>query len=134
MVVHSAAHIGAALDAAAALGAAVTLRTAPGAIHYAGPLYLLKMVETALAKRPPPPRVRVRALLDCGDDAALAYAALRTGWRALLFTGPARVRAQLAAAARRHAGVLEHRPTPALDLLDHPDPAAACLAWLAAGR
>ena len=131
---HSVEHIRAALDAAASLGAGVTLRTAPGAIHYAGPLYLLKLVETAFAERPPPANVRVRTLLDCGDDAALAYAALRTGWRALLFTGPARVRVQLAATARRHAAVLEHRPSPALDLLDHPDPPSACLDWFAAGR
>ena len=132
IIVHSAEHIRAALEAAHQLGAEVTLRTAPGAAQYAGPLYLIKLVAQVVDGEPRPAGADRLAgvVLDCGGDGALAHAALRTGWRAVLFTGPARVRAEVCAAAAAHGATVLSRAAPALDLLDQAAPLAACHAWL----
>ena len=132
IIVHSAEHIRAALEAAHQLGVGVTLRTAPGAAHYAGPLYLIKLVAQAIDGEPRPVGADRLAeiVLDCGEDAALAHAAIRTGWRAVLFTGPARLRAEVRAAAEAHGASVLSRAAPALDLLDEAQPLAACRAWL----
>lgn len=135
IIVHSAAHIRAALKAADQLGVEVTLRTAPGAAHYAGPLYLIKLVAQVTGGKPEPAGGNrlARVVLDCGDDGALAHAALRAGWRAILFTSPARLRAEVEAAAEARGASVLTRATPALDLLDEARPGDACRAWLESG-
>ena len=135
IIVHSAEHICAALEAAHQLGIEVTLRTAPGAAHYAGPLYLIKLVTQVIDGEPRPVGADRLAgvVLDCGEDATLAHAAFRTGWRAVLFTGPARLRAEVRAAAEAHGALVLSRAAPALDLLDEAAPLAACRAWLTKG-
>jgi hypothetical protein len=63
------------------------------------------------------PAARSAALLDCGDDAGVAQAAIRAGSEAIVFTGRVDVAARLAEIAGQ-AGVrlLTIRPKPALDL------------------
>ncbi|HEU0215720.1 MAG TPA: hypothetical protein VFQ90_03610 [Stellaceae bacterium] len=64
------------------------------------------------------PTARFSAVLDCGDDAGAAQAALRAGVATIVFTGRADVAERLAAiAAATGARVLTARPGADLDLL-----------------
>ena len=57
------------------------------------------------------------AILDCGDDAGAAQAAIRARVGAVIFTGRAEVAARLAAIAEEAGlGLLTTRPPPLLDL------------------
>ena len=114
----------AALDAAAELGVSLVLRSAPGAAAYAGPRYLKRLVERAAGGS------AAEVLIDCGDDAGLALTALDAGWRRVLFTGRPAVRAKLAGIAARTGAEVSAARAPALDLLDHPEAAAACREFL----
>ena len=114
IVVHSLAHAVAALTAAAETGVPVTLVSAPDAGLYAGPGWWREVVA---AGRAAVPTARSTALLDCGDDAGAAQAALRAGVEAIVFTGRVDVAARLAdIASGRGARVLTVRPVAALDL------------------
>ncbi len=84
----------AALAAARKNHTAITLQTAPGVAAYAGVGYLMAVIEQAGADR-------CEAVIDCGEDAGLALAALRTGWKKLLFSGRRDVRAKLAQIAEQ---------------------------------
>ena len=65
------------------------------------------------------PAARAGALLDCGDDAGAAQAALREGVEEIVFSGPDEVRERLADIARgRGSRVHRNRPPAALDLVD----------------
>jgi hypothetical protein len=79
-------------DVAAALadGAAVdALRTAPWMAAAYGPLVLYEMMAKARAAQVP-------VVLDCADDADIAMAALRVGWKHIAFSGRDDVRQKLA--------------------------------------
>ena len=127
VVFHSPSHARAALAAARELDKAVVLRTAPGAAGYAGALYLKRVVEEALKDYP---EVRAEAVIDCGEDPGLVLGALRIGWRAVCFTGPAKVRRKLADIAAARGARLVRGRGKALDLLEWPEPAVACRRWL----
>ena len=77
VVVHHLEQARAALAAAAELGCAIELRSAPGAAGYAGVGYLKALGD----------EVGHELLVDCGDDAGLVMAALRTGCRRIAFSG-----------------------------------------------
>ncbi len=128
MIFHSLDHARAALAAAAEARAPLILRTAPGAAAYAGAGYLKAVVDRARADAPD---ARAEAAIDCGDDAGLALAALRAGWTALFFSGEEDARRRIAAiAAAQGARLLaDARAEETLDLLDSPDPEAACRAF-----
>ena len=65
------------------------------------------------------PAARAGALLDCGDDAGAAQAALREGVEEIVFSGRDEVRERLADIARgRGSRVYRNRPPAALDLVD----------------
>lgn len=130
IIFHSGTHILMALDAAAQLDVKVTLRTAPGAARYAGPLYLKNLILQTLCAEPRPSGAgRLdQIVLDCGDDGALALAALRIGWRTILFLGSPSLRAEVEASANG-VEVLTYA-APALDLLEEINPNTACYAWL----
>ncbi len=83
-------------DARAALesATAVTLQTAPGAAAYAGAGYLMAVIEQAGADK-------AEAVIDCGEDAGIALAALRGGWKRLLFSGRKEVFIKLAQIAEQ---------------------------------
>lgn len=124
VVFHEAGHVRAALDAAEELGLSLVLRTAPGAAAYAGPRYLKRLVERAAGGS------AAEALIDCGDDAGLALTALDAGWHRVLFTGRPAVRAKLAGIAAKTGSQVSAARAPALDLLDHREPVAACREFL----
>jgi hypothetical protein len=83
-----------ALERARAEGVATLLVSAAEVTAFAGAGYW-HALEEALG-RP--------IVIDCGDDAGLAMAALRTGSRDLLFTGSAAVATKLAGIAQQYGG------------------------------
>jgi hypothetical protein len=120
IVVHSLAHAVAALRAAAEAGRPVLLLSAVDAGLSSGAGWWREVIAAARASVPAAPGVvQAEALLDCGDDAGAAQAALRSGVEAIVFSGPVEVAERLADIARRHGRrVLTERPFPALDLGD----------------
>ena len=76
IVVHTLDDALAALKAAAETGQMVTLQSAPGAILYAGSLYLLTLYKQACAQYP---AARSTFVLDCADAAAQALEAMLIG-------------------------------------------------------
>ncbi len=128
VIVHSLGQARAAVQAAAGLGVALTLTSAPGAAASAGVPWFREVVRLAAAAAP---CVEVTALIDCGDQPGLVLAALRDGAKLVRFSGRKSVAEKLAAIARRQEAVLITGRLEALDLLDHPDPQAACHDWLA---
>jgi len=116
IIVHSLAHAVAALSVAAAAGRPVTLASAPDAGIYAGPGWFGALVAAA---REAVPAAQGTVLLDCGDDAGAAQAAIRAGIEGIIFTGPADLAERLTdIAGQRGARLLTVRPVPALDLGD----------------
>ena len=127
IIFHSLAHALAALRAAQETGVDMCLVTAPGAARYAGPDHLKKSVDLALAEfEDASPDV----LIDYGDDAGPAMSALRSGWKALAFSGEPAVKHRIADMASQCGARLMDRPADALDLLDERHPDAACRRWL----
>jgi hypothetical protein len=123
VVVHDRAQAEAALAVAEELGCAIRLRSAPDAAGYAGVGYL-RALGDALGHE---------ILVDCGDDAGLVMAALRTGCRRLAFSGPAPVSQRLAEMAAEVGAWYRHEAeAPALALCLSPDDDARfrCRAWL----
>jgi len=129
VIVHSLDHARTAVAAAASLGRDVTLVSAPGAGAYAGPLWFKAVVDEAAAAFP---GIAVTAVLDCGAEPGTVLAALRAGFRRVIFTGPEAMRARLAEIAAATGAAIEPRQPGALDLLGQRD-AAACRAFLAGG-
>ena len=128
IIVHSLDHARAALAAADGLGAAVTLRSAPGAAAYLGATVFRDMVaDAALAF----PGVPLTAVLDCGKDPGLALNALRHGIKALRLDTAWDVRRRVADIAAQTDAVLDEDSGPALDLCAVANPEAASRAWLA---
>jgi len=116
IVIHSLAHAVAALSAAAEAGRPVVIASAPDAGIYAGPGWFGAVLRTA---REAVPGAQCTALLDCGDDAGAAMAAIRAGIPAIVFAGPADVTARLAdIATKAGTKLLSERPAAVLDLGD----------------
>ena len=108
----------AALAAAAAAGCPIQLRSAPGAAGYAGVGYLKALGEQAGQE----------LLIDCGDDAGLVMAALRTGCRRLVFAGAEEVGRRLAEIAEQlGAELVAEAHAPEILILEPEDDAAALL-------
>lgn len=114
LVVHSLAHAIGALRAAVGAACPIVLLSAPDAGVYAGPGWFRALVEAA---RQMVPEARVRAMLDCGDEAGAALAAIRAQVEGAIFTGRPDVAHRLAEIAGQ-AGVrfATERPAAALDL------------------
>ena len=123
IIFHDLGHARAALAAAHEHNLAITLQTAPGAAAYAGVGYLKAVNDKAGAHE---------AIIDCGEDPGVVLAALRAGWKRLIFSGERDVFDKLAQmAGQQGATITEAGPKgPILDLLDAPDPAIACLDFL----
>jgi hypothetical protein len=121
--IHDLGQARAALAAAAELGVAIQLRSAPDAAAYAGVGYLQALGRAAGHE----------LLVDCGEDPGLVMAALRTGCRKLAFSGSAELAARLADLAAQHGATLRHESaTPDALLLDAgTDPRPALQARLA---
>jgi hypothetical protein len=88
----------AALAEAARRGEPVELRSAPDAAAYAGIGYLQALGAAAGQE----------LLIDCGDDAGLVMAALRSGCRKLAFSGSRATAARLADMAAELDAELRH--------------------------
>jgi hypothetical protein len=118
VVVHHLEQARAALAAAAEAGCTIQLRSAPGAAGYAGVGYLQALGEQAGQE----------LVIDCGADAGLVMAALRTGCRRLVFSGSEEVRCRLADMAEQlGAELIAAAPAPEMLILQPEDDAAAVL-------
>ena len=123
-MVHHLDQARAALAAAAEIGCAIELRSAPGAAGYAGVGYLKALGDQAGQE----------LLIDCGDDAGLVMAALRTGCRRIAFSGSAELAGRLADMAERSGATLvPETQAPELIMLQPEDDAAAVLRARASG-
>ena len=122
IAVHDLDQARAALAAAEEASVLLRLRSAPDAAGYAGVGYLKALGD----------EVGHELVIDCGDDAGLAMAALREGCRRLAFSGSAEVAQKLADMAVQIGAELRHETTPpdALVLSPEGDARAAVLAWL----
>jgi hypothetical protein len=125
-VVHHLEHARAALAAAVELGCRVELRSAPGAAGYAGVGYLKVLGDEAGHE----------LLIDCGDDAGLAMAALRTGCRRIVFSGSEELGRRLGEMAEQLGAVLvvEAEAPDQVMLLPEDDAAAILRAGLCGTR
>jgi hypothetical protein len=118
VVVHHLDQARAALAVAAELGCALELRSAPGAAGYAGVGYLKALCD----------EVGYELLIDCGDDAGLVMAALRTGCRRIAFSGSDELGRRLGdIAAQLGAALIMEGQTPEVVMLQPEDDAAAIL-------
>ncbi|MGH6944463.1 MAG: hypothetical protein ACREH6_09615 [Geminicoccaceae bacterium] len=111
------------MAAAEEVGVKVQLRSAPDAAFYAGVGYL-EALGVALGHE---------LLIDCGDDAGLVMAALRTGCRRLAFSGDPEIAQKLADMADQLGAELHHEsaaPPEILLLMPETDARSAVLAWL----
>ncbi len=129
IMVHSLDDARTAAEVAADLGVPLTLVSAPGAAAYLGPGWF-RTVTAILARSHP--GLQIAAVMDCGDKAGHALAALQAGVPRVRFTGRKAVAAKLAEIAAAQGGEVLIGRLRALDLLDLPDPGAACRRWLAA--
>jgi hypothetical protein len=123
VIVHSLDQALAAAVAAEALAVPLTLRSAPGAAGYAGVGWFAAIASILAEKHP---TLSATLILDCADEAGTAMGALRRGIAHLRFTGPPEVATKLTALG----AILDTDTRPALDLLGHADPEAACRCWL----
>ncbi|MGC2854473.1 class II fructose-bisphosphate aldolase [Novispirillum sp. DQ9] len=128
VVVHTPQHVRAALAAAYAAERPVILASAPGAAQYQGPGWLLRVARTAASGCP---GVRWTLVLDAGDAAGFALAALEAGVPAVCVDGLPRegLRSLRAIADGLGATVLEGQRD-GVDLLSCADPVAACRSLL----
>ncbi len=115
-MVHHLEQARSALAAAAEAGCAIELRSAPGAAGYAGVGYLKALGD----------EVGHELLVDCGDDAGLVMAALRTGCRRIAFSGRDDVARRLHDMAGQLGAVVE-ADAPEVLMLQPEDDAAAIL-------
>jgi hypothetical protein len=95
-VVHHLEQARAALAVAAEVGCAIELSSAPGTAGYAGVGYLKALGD----------EVGHELLIDCGDDAGLVMAALRTGCRRIVFWGSEELVRRLGEMAEQLGAVL----------------------------
>jgi fructose/tagatose bisphosphate aldolase len=117
-VVHHLEQARAALAAAAEAGCPIQLRSAPGAAGYAGVGYLKALGQQAGQD----------LVIDCGNDAGLVMAALRTGCRRLVFAGSEEMRRRLGEMAEQlGAELIAAAPDPETLVLQPEDDAAALL-------
>jgi hypothetical protein len=128
VIVHSLDHARLALAAARAAKKPIVLRSAVGAASYVGAGWFAAMVARAAREFP---GVNFTESLDCGEEAGHAMAALREGVRMVRLSGPKKLRAKVASMAKKSGAVLDEDDSPALDLLEVDNPAAALREWLA---
>ncbi|WP_064742492.1 hypothetical protein [Azospirillum sp. B4] len=114
---------------AAAAGAPVHLVSAPDAAGALGAGGWRALLDAIAREFPDAP---VTAVLDCGDAAGHALAALALGVTDIRFSGEAAAAARLSDIAQARGGRL-HPPDgeEPLDLRGRRDPVAACRDWLA---
>lgn len=126
-VVHFLQHVEAALAAAPKGAPTLVLVSGPGAGASLGPLFWQAMLRQATEAYP---NARFTAYLDCADEAGTVLRALRAGVCHIRFIGRPEVAKRLAAIAEQLDAEITDETFDTFDLLDQPDPFAACRAWL----
>lgn len=99
VIVHHLAQAKAVLQVAKEFDLKVQLRSNPGAAAYAG-VGFLKALGDAIGQD---------LIVDCDDDPGIAMAALRSGLKQLLFSGPADLTLRLSQMAARYGGQIRGR-------------------------
>ena len=127
-IVHDLNQAEAALDAADQSGVPVILRSALGAAQTIGPGVFMAITEKARLAHPKTDAV---AVLDCGDEAGAALAALRQGCQDLAINLAPEARSKLEELAEK-SGARIRGPIvgPVLDLSQTNDPVSASLKFL----
>lgn len=122
VIVHHLAQAKAVLRAAGDGGIDIQLRSAPGAAAFAGVDYLKALGDA----------VDHELLIDCGDDAGLVMAALRTGCKKLVFSGSSDQQHRLSQMAGQSGALLRGPmdPAPPCLALSPDDDGDAIHAWL----
>jgi hypothetical protein len=127
ITVHSLDHARAALHAAAAADARVTLLSAPGAAAYVGPGWFGQLLNQLNDEER---AALAGAYLDCGPRPGDVLAAFRAGVPGVIFTGRSDVADKLRALAHAHRAAFRTDRPVALDLLEVRDPERAVAAYL----
>lgn len=122
VVVHCADHVHVVLDAAARHQRPILL-TPPGAAAYAGVAYLWHMTTPAR-------EAGLVVIVDCGEGAGFAMAAIRAGWRDIYLTGDEAILNKIDDMLGQVGGRLHRRLPEALDLAGIDDPQGALQTWL----
>lgn len=128
VIVHNFEHACDALAAAAECKKPIVLQSAPDAIFYGGPLYLLKLFEQAQKEQP---KADAIFILNCGDARAEAISAMQLGHKHIRSNAEPELREKLADIATQHGVTFHTGPFEALDLFNVNDPGKACRDWLA---
>ena len=132
VIIHNPDQLRAVFAAAARARCALRAVTAEWAGIAHGALYWAKAVEHV---REAEPNADVEVALHCGGDAGRAQAALREGWKLILFAGNTVLTGKIADIAAQYEARLVPDPDgTALDLGDCADAAAGLAAWIAARR
>jgi hypothetical protein len=129
IVCHSVDHFRAAFSAISDLtpDQPPILRTAPGATDYAGVQFLWDIAELA---RPDSSRY-IEVVLDCGDNPATVFGALRTGWTKIAYSGPEQLRKKISSVVKRQGRKMITLNTgPVLDLFHSDQPTTDCAVWI----
>ena len=113
IIYHSLENARLALKTSKSLNIPVVLRTAHGALSYAGASYLKKIYDIAMDECATAPAI---AMLACGNDAAAAVNAIRDGWPGILNTGQPKACQRVRSVAKRHRITYTENRTDALDL------------------
>lgn len=125
IVVHDLGQARAALAAARDAGRPVVLASPSAAAATLGPMVFREIVAAARAAEP---GAESLAVLDCGDAAGLALAAVRAGLEAVSLEAADEVRARITEIAESAGTKLLPSPRADLDLAGVTDPAAALTA------
>ncbi|MBT5051523.1 MAG: hypothetical protein HOM58_23710 [Rhodospirillaceae bacterium] len=126
VMIHGLTHARAACIAAREVGVPLELHSAPDAVASLGPLWFQKILEEIDAEFPD---LDIEMVLDCGDAAGYALAALRQGLKHIRFSGPKITTEKIRDMARQQKAVLHKGWPDILDLGHEADPANACRHW-----
>ncbi len=129
--IHGPEHLRAALAAGASSGRPVVALSAEGAAAYAGAGWFKALAEHGAADFPDVP---LTAILDCGDRAGDALAALNAGVLHIVFNGHPKATASLAAIADGLGATVHAGRPESCDLLNAADPEYAARRWCEAAR
>lgn len=103
------------------------VRTAPGATDYAGVQFLWDMAVLARSES----NQHIEVVLDCGDNPATVFGALRTGWTRIAYNGPEPLRKKISSLVARQGGsVITLNEGPVLDLFHSNQPKTDCASWI----
>ena len=103
------------------------VRTAPRAADYGGVQFLWDMTELARSGA----NQYIEVILDCGDNPATVFGALRTGWTKVAYNGPEPLRKKISSLVTQQGGkVVALNEGPVLDLFYSNHPTTDCASWI----